>query len=166
MPKKQPTDGLVRQLREFGLTFPGAHVKSPWPGHVDLAVRDKTFAYLSAEGQPFSISCKLPESHTTALLMPFAEPTGWGLGKSGWVTARFAPGKLPSLTMLKAWIDESYHAQAPKRLTAQLALAESSAPAKARTSRSASAAKARSAKRDTGRPSAAKRVRRTAVAKR
>jgi hypothetical protein len=37
-----------RKLKKFGLAYPEAHTKSPWPGHDDLAVRDKTFAYLSA----------------------------------------------------------------------------------------------------------------------
>ena len=48
-PKKQNTDSLLKELRAFGLSYPGAHTKSPWPGHLDLAVNDKTFAYLSAE---------------------------------------------------------------------------------------------------------------------
>ena len=48
--KKRPTDGILEELRAFGLAYPGAHVKSPWPGHMDLAVKDKTFAYLSVEG--------------------------------------------------------------------------------------------------------------------
>ena len=47
MPKKpNPSDKLLAELRDFGLTFPGTHTKSPWPGHLDLAVNDKTFAYL------------------------------------------------------------------------------------------------------------------------
>ena len=164
MPKKRPSDGLVKKLRDFGLKYPGAHLKSPWPDHLDLAVKDKTFAYLSAEGEPFSISCKLPDSHTTALLLPFAEPTGWGLGKSGWVTARFAPGKQPNLEMLKAWIDESYRAQAPKKLSAQLALALTAHATKAAT-KAPTAAKARSARGTPAKPSA-KRARRAAAVKR
>jgi hypothetical protein len=47
---------LLCELREFGLAYPGAHTKSPWPGHIDLAVKDKTFAYLGIEGEPVSIS--------------------------------------------------------------------------------------------------------------
>jgi predicted DNA-binding protein (MmcQ/YjbR family) len=114
-------DAALHELRRFGLRYPGAHTKSPWPGHLDLAVNDKTFAYLSLEGEPLSLSCKLPRSSAGALLLPFASPTSYGLGKSGWVTARFEPGERPPLDMLKAWIDESYRAQAPKRLAAQLA---------------------------------------------
>jgi predicted DNA-binding protein (MmcQ/YjbR family) len=122
MPRtRSKTDAVVKELRKFGLTYPGAHLKSPWPGHKDLAVNDKTFAYLSIEGEPFSISCKLPRSAEAALLLPFAVPTAYGLGKSGWVTAQFAAGQTPPLALLKEWIDESYRAQAPKRLAAQLA---------------------------------------------
>jgi predicted DNA-binding protein (MmcQ/YjbR family) len=119
MAKKQPTDALLKELRAFGLTYPGAHTKSPWPGHLDLAVNDKTFAYLSVEGEPLSISCKLPTTSPLALLMPFTTPTAYGLGKSGWVSAKFA-GHVPDLAMLKAWLDESYRAQAPKKLVKEL----------------------------------------------
>lgn len=114
------TDAVLKSLRAFGLSYPGAHLKSPWPGHKDLAVKDKTFAYLSIEGQPFSISCKLPQSCQAALMMPFTSPTGYGLGKSGWVTASFPDGQLPPEALLKAWIDESYRAQAPKKLVASI----------------------------------------------
>ncbi len=57
-------DAILGKLRAFGSTYPGAHAKSPWPGHNDLAVNNKTFAYLSAEGDPFSISVKLPIQDT------------------------------------------------------------------------------------------------------
>src|SRR6186713_2377166 len=119
--KKRATDAVLRELRAFGLAYPGAHTKSPWPGHLDLAVRDKTFAYLSVEGEPFKVSCKLPHSSDVALMLPFTEPTAYGLGKSGWVSAKFAPTETPPVALLKAWIDESYRAQAPKKLVATLA---------------------------------------------
>jgi predicted DNA-binding protein (MmcQ/YjbR family) len=109
-----------RKLKEFGLAYPEAHSKSPWPGHDDLAVRNKTFAYLSAEGEPLSISCKLPLTGQMALTLPFAKPTGYGLGKSGWVTATFGPKEAPPIDLLKDWIDESYRVQAPKKLVATL----------------------------------------------
>src|SRR5690606_16194107 len=119
---KNASDAAVKKLRAFGLTYPSAHTKSPWPGHLDLAVNDKTFAYLSVEGEPFKISCKLPHSNALALALPFTEPTGYGLGKSGWVTARASADEAPPVDMLKAWIDESYRAQAPKKLVAELSL--------------------------------------------
>jgi predicted DNA-binding protein (MmcQ/YjbR family) len=132
--KQASTDAALKELRAFGLAYPGAHLKSPWPGHLDLAVKDKTFAYLSVEGDPFSISCKLPQSYAVALMLPFTEPTAYGLGKSGWVSAKFPDGKLP-LEMLKAWIDESYRAQAPKKLVASLRQPERAASAPVRSSK-------------------------------
>jgi predicted DNA-binding protein (MmcQ/YjbR family) len=118
---KDPSDAALLELRAFGLAYPGAHTKSPWPGHLDLAVKDKTFAYLSLPGEPLSISCKLPQSNALALGLPFTQPAEYGLGKSGWVKASFERGQKPPVELLKAWIDESYRAQAPKKLVATLA---------------------------------------------
>jgi predicted DNA-binding protein (MmcQ/YjbR family) len=125
--KKHPTDDILAELRAFGLAYPGAHLKSPWPGHMDLAVKDKTFAYLSVEGEPLGISCKLPRSSGVALMLPFCKPTAYGLGKSGWVSASF-DGVEIDVAMLKAWIDESYRAQAPKKLLKQLTTPAPAAP--------------------------------------
>ena len=66
------------------------------------------------------LSVKLPGSASFALGLPFASPTAYGLGKSGWVTARFALREKPPVDLLKQWIDESYRAIAPKRLVASL----------------------------------------------
>jgi len=113
-------DAAREALRAFGLAYPEAHTKSPWPGHLDVAVRDKTFAYVNTTGEPLSVSCKLPQSSAVALMLPFAKPTGYGLGRAGWVTADFAWGEKPPVALLKQWIDESYRAQAPRRLVATL----------------------------------------------
>ena len=116
----EPSDAILNELRAFGLTYPGAHGKAPWPGHDDLAVNDKTFAYLAADGEPFSISCKLKYTGEAALELPYAQPTGYGLGKSGWVTFTPSEAEMPSIEQLKEWIDESYRAQAPKKLVKEL----------------------------------------------
>ena len=113
-------DRVLAELRAFGLTYPGAHSKAPWPGHDDLAVNDKTFAYLAAAGEPFSLSCKLRYTSEAALELPYATPTGYGLGKSGWVTFTPAEAEMPSVDRMKEWIDESYRAQAPRRLVKEL----------------------------------------------
>jgi predicted DNA-binding protein (MmcQ/YjbR family) len=111
---------LVEELRAWGLTLPGAHRKSPWPDHDDLAVKDKTFAYLPAKGQPFSLSCKLPYTGFEALQLPYAEPTGYGLGKSGWVSFNPPEDEIPGIELLKTWVEESYRAQAPRKLVKEL----------------------------------------------
>jgi predicted DNA-binding protein (MmcQ/YjbR family) len=112
-------DETTRQLREWGLALPGAHSKSPWEGHDDLAVNDKTFAYLGTGGT-FTLSCKLPYTASAALDLPFAKPTAYGLGKWGWVSFSPPHGQIPPLEQLKEWVEESYRAQAPRRLVKEL----------------------------------------------
>jgi hypothetical protein len=91
----------------------------PW-GHHAIKVKGKSFVFLADDGKTFSLSAKLPSLAGVAVKLPFASPTEYGLGKSGWVTARFPrSAKLP-LKLLQLWIDESYRAIAPKRLVAQL----------------------------------------------
>ena len=116
----EATDAILAQLRAFGLAYPGAHSKAPWPEHDDLAVNDKTFAYLPVAGQPFSLSVKLPYTGEVALDLPYAKPTAYGLGKSGWVSFAPSEDEIPSLDQLRDWIDESYRAQAPKKLVKEL----------------------------------------------
>lgn len=136
MATKRPraaSEDLIDALRQRGLArYPGAHLKSPWPGHLDLAVKDKTFAYLSPPGEPPSLSLKLPLSRSIALDLPGAEPTGYGLGRSGWVSMSFDGVEPPPRELLEEWLDESYRAQAPKRLLAQFEAGEA-APARAKT---------------------------------
>jgi hypothetical protein len=74
--------------------------------------------FMRCDGNGLSLGTKLPASHEAALKHPFAEPTGYGLGKSGWVTATFGPADDIPVEILKEWIEESYRAVAPKGLVA------------------------------------------------
>lgn len=113
---------LEAVLRSHALNLPGAFEEFPW-GHRAIKVRGKTFVFMGFNEMSgeVSLSCKLPQSKDSALTLPFTEPTHYGLGKSGWVTAHFTIGATPQLEMIKAWINESYRAIAPKKLSAQIA---------------------------------------------
>ena len=91
----------------------------PW-GHHAIKVKGKSFVFLAADEQTFSLSAKLPSSAGVAVKLPFASATEYGLGKSGWVTARFPRSAKVPVKLLGLWIDESYRAIAPKKLVAQL----------------------------------------------
>jgi predicted DNA-binding protein (MmcQ/YjbR family) len=106
-------------LRKFALRYPDATEDMPW-GHHAIKVKGKSFLFLAADAETFSLSAKLPSSGGVALKLPFASPTEYGLGRSGWVTARFPRGAPVPLDVLRLWIDESYRAVAPKRLAARL----------------------------------------------
>ncbi|MCP3916663.1 MAG: MmcQ/YjbR family DNA-binding protein [bacterium] len=89
---------LRTTILSYALTFPESHEDHPWGETV----------------------VKLPESLDEALAQPFAEPTGYGLGKSGWVTLKIAAKDRVPVARPKGWGEESYRAVAPKKLIAQL----------------------------------------------
>jgi predicted DNA-binding protein (MmcQ/YjbR family) len=123
-------------LRDYALTFPEAHEDFPW-GHRALKVKGKAFLFLSngkGGADMLSLSVKLPVSGAVALSLPFASPTEYGLGKSGWVTARFNDGDGIPLDMLKEWVNESFRAIAPKRVLARLEDTEGGGPPRAKGS--------------------------------
>ena len=119
MTSPKSLERVESSLRDFALAYPESSEEFPW-GHRAIKVKGKTFVFLSLEQGELSLSAKLPLSGVAALALPFASPTHYGLGKSGWVTARFAKGDEIPLELLEAWIDESYRAIAPKKLVARL----------------------------------------------
>jgi predicted DNA-binding protein (MmcQ/YjbR family) len=132
-------------LREFALAFPGAHEDFPW-GESVIKVAKKVFVFLGREGDAgVGMSVKLPVSGADLLELPFAQPTGYGLGKSGWVTIQFAPGEAAPMDLLRQWIEESYRAVAPKRLARDGAASGPKPPAAQRGDAEAQPAKSRAA---------------------
>jgi predicted DNA-binding protein (MmcQ/YjbR family) len=104
-------------LREFALGYPGAHEDFPWGERV-VKAKGKVFVFLNRTGDTLHVTVKLPDSGLIALGLPFTKPTGYGLGKSGWVSATLGPRDRAPVEMLRQWIDESYCAVAPKKLVA------------------------------------------------
>ena len=120
MPKKT-LESIELELRDFAMTFPEATEDHPW-GHRAIKVKGKSFLFLGGEKdtKALSLSVKLPSSRDIALDLPFAEPTGYGLGKSGWVSAKFEKVSDVPLDLLRGWIEESYRAIAPKKLVKEI----------------------------------------------
>jgi predicted DNA-binding protein (MmcQ/YjbR family) len=106
-------------LRAHALAYPESYEEFPW-GHPVVKVQGKVFLFLYCDKTFLSLSVKLPVSGKAALGLPFASPTQYGLGKSGWVTARFNLADHVPLEMLEEWLDESFRAVAPKRILARL----------------------------------------------
>jgi predicted DNA-binding protein (MmcQ/YjbR family) len=109
--------GAREKILEFALSLPETYEDQPW-GEDVVKVRGKIFVFLGP-ARSRRMTVKLVESHAHALAVDGAEPTGYGLGKAGWVTVPMrAPGV--SLDVLRDWVEESYRIVAPKRLVAQL----------------------------------------------
>jgi predicted DNA-binding protein (MmcQ/YjbR family) len=172
-----PLAAAAGALRAHALAKPEASEHFPW-GETAIKVKGKVFLFMHSDATSLSLSTKLPQSGGVALMLPFATPTGYGLGKAGWVSARFAAGDVPPVDMLCAWIDESYQAVAPAKLAAaaradgaaaaaapaanaRRAAARSAAPARRATAKRVAPAKratakpAAPAKRATAKPAAA-----------
>lgn len=111
-PKKSA--GLtIAKLRKIALALPGTTEDHPW-GDTVFKVKGKVFVFSGTGERGFGFSVKLPESGKAALALPFAEPTGYGLGKSGWVSLH-PPPEVP-LDVVREWVEESWRAVAPKTL--------------------------------------------------
>jgi predicted DNA-binding protein (MmcQ/YjbR family) len=121
MPKFNSLKKAFAALRKHAMGYPEAIEDFPW-GHSAFKVKGKVFlfTYLNEEEGFLSLSMKLPISGKMALTLPFAAPTPYGLGKSGWVMSRFNVGEEVPLDMLLEWLDESFRAIAPKRVVAKL----------------------------------------------
>ena len=105
---------VSRKLRERALSFPGAWEDHPWGDSVVKAGK-KIFVFLGDS----TITLKLAEAHAAAMSVPGAKPTAYGLGKAGWVTLPLDAGA-PPVDVLCDWLEESYRAVAPKKLSVGL----------------------------------------------
>jgi predicted DNA-binding protein (MmcQ/YjbR family) len=133
---------LRQRFLKAAASYPEAYEDRPW-GEVVYKVKGKVFVFCGMPQESgLSFSVKLPQSSGAALMMPFAEPTGYGLGKAGWITATIsAKDKVPEALLLE-WLEESYRAVAPVKLVKLLdAPAEAPAPKALKATRAAKAAR-------------------------
>ena len=111
---------IERRLTKLALSYPEAYEDHPWGENV-VKVNKKIFVFFGVpEKGRLMVGVKLPDGADFALTFPFAEPTGYGLGKAGWVTCTFTTGDDPPVGLLEDWIDESFRTVAPKKLVKQL----------------------------------------------
>jgi predicted DNA-binding protein (MmcQ/YjbR family) len=108
------------RLRTFALSLPEASEHFPWGERV-AKVNGKVFVFLGPDDRTRArlMTVKLVESHGHALSIEGAEPTGYGLGRSGWVNVPLHAEGV-TLDLLRDWIEESYCIVAPRRLVAEL----------------------------------------------
>jgi predicted DNA-binding protein (MmcQ/YjbR family) len=162
--KKNALAAAEDALRSVMLSYPEATEDFPWD-HRAGKVKGKMFLILVLDEAGLNVTTKLPQSNEAALMLPFCTPTGYGMGKSGWVTSQFKPGDDVPVALLTKWIDESYRAVAPKKLVERLdakdgAVAEKPAAKKSAPKKPAAknvVAKKPAAKKSPAKKSAARR---------
>jgi predicted DNA-binding protein (MmcQ/YjbR family) len=108
------------ELRAFALSLPDAWEDFPWGERV-VKVSRKVFVFLGGDQQsdPPLVTVKLDESHGHAMSIEGAAPTGYGLGRAGWVNVPVDAADV-TLELLRDWVEESYRIVAPKRLVKEL----------------------------------------------
>ena len=99
-PRKPDPKSLEGRLRAMALSYPDTTEDFPW-GERAIKVKGKAFLFMRAEGGTVSFSVKLPVSGAEALEESFTEPTHYGLGKHGWVTATVTEAVLLRLPAAK-----------------------------------------------------------------
>lgn len=108
------------KVREFARGLPEAAEEYPWgPEDCVVKVNKKIFVFLGDADGPGApgVSVKLKDEtlHGHAMAAPGAEPTGYGLGRAGWVTVPLGEEGAPGAEVLCEWVEESYRAVALKR---------------------------------------------------
>lgn len=111
-------DAVRTKLLVFALGLPEAVEDHPWDETV-AKVRKKIFVFFGGDPSRDRITVKLVESHGHALSIEGAVPSGYGLGKAGWVTVPVDAEGVDH-DVLCDWVEESYCIVAPKRLVAEL----------------------------------------------
>jgi predicted DNA-binding protein (MmcQ/YjbR family) len=126
------------RLLKYALAKDDATLEHPWGENV-AKVKGRVFVFFGmeepdAQYADYVMGVKLTTALLYAKSLPFVEPMGYGLGKSGWVSVKKPKGALPT-AMFEEWIDESYATVAPKRKTTTASSAAPKARAHAKSRR-------------------------------
>ncbi len=97
-----------------------------WGDEPTFRVRGKTFIFTDPKAETLSV--KLPKEEAAAVVATdaLAEPTGYGLGRHGWVSVRIGGGRRDRWEQVEEWVRTSYVLVAPKSL-ATIVLTEDAA---------------------------------------
>ncbi|OBI89289.1 MmcQ/YjbR family DNA-binding protein [Mycobacterium asiaticum] len=94
-----------------------------WGGEPTFRVRGKNFVFSSPDASSITVKLSQEEAAAVVATDADAEPTGYGLGRHGWVSIRL--GRKVSAERwreIEEWILTSYSLVAPKKLVKQLGL--------------------------------------------
>jgi predicted DNA-binding protein (MmcQ/YjbR family) len=100
-----------------------------WGGEPTFRVKGKNFIFTDREAT--SVSVKLPAEEAAAVVADddLVEPTGYGLGRHGWVSVKIAARTSKGRwTEIEEWIRTSYTLVAPKRLARAVLDEDSTGP--------------------------------------
>jgi predicted DNA-binding protein (MmcQ/YjbR family) len=92
-----------------------------WGGKPTFRVAGKNFIFAGDDGRTITVKLTMEEAAAVVATDPEVVPTGYGLGRSGWVSITLK--SRPSAARwreVEEWIRTSYTLVAPKRLARQV----------------------------------------------
>jgi predicted DNA-binding protein (MmcQ/YjbR family) len=92
-----------------------------WGGEPSFRVRGKNFVFANTDGTYVTVKLSKEEAEAVVATVPGAEPTGYGLGRHGWVSVDLSERLTGERwEEVEEWILTSYTLVAPKRLARQV----------------------------------------------
>jgi predicted DNA-binding protein (MmcQ/YjbR family) len=92
-----------------------------WDGEPTFRVAGKNFVFAGADARTITVKLTVDEAAAVVATDPEIVPTGYGLGRSGWVSISLT--SRPSAARwreVEEWVRTSYTLVAPKRLARQV----------------------------------------------
>ena len=92
-----------------------------WDGEPTFRVNGKNFVFTDKKATGVSVKLPKDEAEAVCATDPLAAPTGYGLGRHGWVSVQLGPK--PSKDrwqQVEEWVRTSYTLVAPKKLARQV----------------------------------------------
>ena len=97
-----------------------------WGDEPTFRVRGKTFIFSDHRARTLSVKLSKAEAAAVVATDPTAQPTGYGLGRHGWVSVQIGTGGRDRWQQVEEWVRTSYTLVAPRAL-ARIVLAEDAA---------------------------------------
>ena len=91
-----------------------------WDGEPTFRVRGKNFVFTDREATGISVKLSKEEAAAVVATDALAEPTGYGLGRHGWVSVRIGRASAARWRQVEEWVRTSYTLVAPKKLANQV----------------------------------------------
>jgi predicted DNA-binding protein (MmcQ/YjbR family) len=124
--------GNMERLEQIVARLPQAERVdvAEWGDHPTFRVNGKNFVFSDQAAQQLTV--KLPKEEAAAVVAtdPTAEPSGYGLGRHGWVSFTLAePADAERWQQVEEWVRTSYVLVAPKKLARQVEAEDEAASA-------------------------------------
>ena len=91
-----------------------------WGGEPTFRVRGKNFIFSAHDASNISVKLSKEEAAAVVATDPAAEPTGYGLGRHGWISVKIDKANAERWRQIEEWVRTSYTNVAPKTLAKQV----------------------------------------------